>query len=78
VTSARTRTEPTKRDLQVLQLVRRHYRRHGCAPTRAEIGSALGISRPTADGHLQALAQSGLVVLRKEWRGVYLTKKAAS
>lgn len=78
MTAIRTRTEPTKRDLQVLQLVRSHYRRHGCAPTRAEIGAALSISRPTAEGHLQALAQSGLLVLRKEWRGVYLTKKAAS
>lgn len=78
MSSVRSRNTPTPRDLQVLAVVRRHYRRHGHAPTRAEIAAELGFSRPTAEGHLQALQQCKLVVLRTEWRGIFLTAKAAA
>lgn len=71
----RTRTVPTLRDLQVLAYVREHYARHDCAPTRAEIAQYFSFSRPTAEGHLQALAQCGYVTLRTCWRGVLLTPK---
>ncbi len=74
--ASRTRTAPTPRDLEVLAYVRQHYSRHDCAPTRAEIATRFGISRPTAEGHLQALRQCGLVTLRTCWRGVFLTARA--
>ena len=76
MTAVRDRQAPTERDLQVLAVVKRHYAAQGCAPTRAEIAAELKFSRPTAEGHLQALAQHGLLVLRTEWRGIYLTRKA--
>lgn len=75
MSAVRSRVAPTKRDKQVLAVVKRHYKRFGCAPTRAEIGNALGFSRPTAEGHLQALAQHGLVTLRTCWRGIFVTKR---
>lgn len=77
MSAVRVRVAPTERDLQVLAMVRRHYRLHGKAPTRAEIAAALGFSRPTAEGHLQALQQHKLVVLRTCWRGIFLTAKVA-
>lgn len=73
MTAVRARAQPSPRDLEVLDYVRRHYKRHDCAPTRAEIAAELGMSRPTAEGHLQALAQHKLVRLRTCWRGIFLT-----
>lgn len=70
------RTQPTRRALDVLRYVKRHLRQWDCAPTRAEIASELGISRPTAEGHLLALEQCRLVKLRKQWRGIELTGRA--
>lgn len=72
---ARYRTTPTVRDLEVLAFVLRHLGTWGCAPTRVEIGVALGISAPTAQGHLQALQQCGLVELQSRWRGIEITRK---
>lgn len=74
--AVRQRTAITQRDLDVLRFVRQHIERHDCAPTRREIGEALAMSRPTAEGHLQALAQHKLVRLRTEWRGISITRKA--
>lgn len=70
----RTRVQPTKRDMKVLRYVRSHYRSYRCAPTRAEIAEHLGISRPTAEQHLQALQQCRLVQLRTQWRGIFLVE----
>lgn len=78
MTAIRTRTAVTQRDLEVLRFVRQYREQHGHAPTRAEIAERLGFSRPTAEGHLQALKQLGYVVLRTEWRGIYPTRKAAA
>lgn len=72
----RTRKQPTERDLEVLRYLQRHQKRWNCAPTRAEIAGELGISRPTAESHLQALEQCRLVRLRKQWRGIELTGRA--
>ena len=69
-----TRRRPTARDLEVLRYVRSHYRTYQCAPTRAEIAAELGISRPTAEQHLQALESCRLVRLRTQWRGIYLVE----
>jgi DNA-binding GntR family transcriptional regulator len=62
----------TPRQADVLRYVQAHVWRHGQAPTRAEIGRALSISRPTAEQHLQALKRAGLVKLRTQWRGIFL------
>lgn len=68
MSTARTTPAQTK----VLRFVQRHIKRWECAPTRSEIGQALGISRPTAEQHLQALRDQRLVTLRKQWRGIFL------
>lgn len=63
----------TPRQQDVLRAVKRHLRAYRCAPTRAELGRELGVSRPTVEQHLQALRGQGALVLRREWRGIYLT-----
>lgn len=63
---------PTARALDVLAFIRRFIDAYSVAPTRAEIGVALGISRPTAEQHLQALKRARLIKLRKQWRGIEL------
>lgn len=60
----------------MLNVVRTHIRVYGQAPTRAEIGARLGMSRPTAEQHLQGLAAKGHLVLRKQWRGIFLAASA--
>lgn len=75
MSATRHRVEPSPRDLEVLKFVRSYSRKHGHAPTRAEIAAKMGFSRPTAEGHLQALQQHKLVVLRTEWRGIFLTAR---
>jgi repressor LexA len=77
VTATRPRSAPTARDLEVLGYVRAHIARHDCAPTRAEIAEVFGFSRPTAEGHLQALAQHRLVRLHTRWRGIEATRRGA-
>lgn len=67
-----TRRKPTPRALDVLRFVRWHVRAHGQAPTRRDIGDALGMSGPTAHQHLQALEQCRLVRLSTAWRGIEL------
>ncbi len=68
------RRQPTKREHDVLRYVKAHYRAYECAPTRAEIAAELGISRPTAEQHLQGLRQCGLLKLRTQWRGIFLVE----
>lgn len=63
---------PTQRQADVLRFVRWHIKTHEVAPTRLEIGEALGFSRPTAEQHLQALKKLKLVTLRTQWRGISL------
>jgi Mn-dependent DtxR family transcriptional regulator len=78
MSAVRERVEPTARDMQVLAYVQKHQKRYSCAPTRAEIAAELKISRPTAEGHLQALQQHGYLTLRTCWRGIFLTAKGAA
>lgn len=75
MTAVRQRVAPTQRDLEVLACVRRHIQAYGHAPTRGEIARELGFSRPTAEGHLQALQQHKLVRLRTAWRGIDVTAR---
>jgi repressor LexA len=64
----------TPRQHDVLAYLQRYYRAWGLMPTRLEIGTALGISRPTAEQHLQALQRKGHLVLTKQWRGIALKR----
>lgn len=54
----------TKRQQQVLQLIRQRLADEGSPPTRAEIANALGLhSANTAEAHLRALAKKGYIEL---------------
>ncbi len=73
--ATRHRLTPSPLDLEALDFVRRYLHAFEAAPTRAEIAAKMGISRPTAEGHLQALRQHGLVRLHTRWRGIQVTAR---
>lgn len=66
--------ELTKRQSQVLDLVREHMRETGYPPTRAEIAKTLGFkSANAAEEHLRALARKGVIeVMAGVSRGIRL------
>lgn len=66
---------PTAREIEVLRFVFQFIQQHGQAPTRAEIGAALGFCRPVAEQHLQGLRGAQMLKLRRQWRGISLTAK---
>lgn len=52
----------TKRQSEVLDLIRNHLEETGYPPTRAEIASALGFRSPNAaEDHIKALAKKGAI-----------------
>jgi repressor LexA len=52
----------TKRQSEVLDLIRSHLEETGYPPTRAEIASALGFRSPNAaEDHIKALAKKGAI-----------------
>ena len=65
----------TPREGEVLAYIKAHVKRYECAPTRLEIGQELGMSRPTAELHLQRIRDKGYIVLRTQWRGIFLKAK---
>lgn len=73
--ATRPRLTPSPRDMEALEFVRRYLHAFEVAPTRAETAAKMGISRPTAEGHLQALRQHGLVRLHTRWRGIEVTAR---
>lgn len=68
-------TKLTKRQQEVLELIRSEIHRTGFPPTRAEIAQSLGFrSANAAEDHLRALARKGAIVLtRGTSRGIRLT-----
>ena len=55
----------TERQAQVLEAIREHVRLHGEAPSRAELGRAVGLTNQAAvDTHLQGLARKGWITLQ--------------
>lgn len=59
------------RQQQALAAIAGHWRAFGEAPTRAELGRAMGISAVSAHLLVQKLARDGLVILAsKMHRGV--------
>lgn len=57
----------TRKQLSVLQAIRRHQQAAGLSPTLEELGQALQVNRITAYGHVQALLEKGY--LRNRARG---------
>lgn len=54
--------ELTRRQSQVLDLIRRHIADRGVPPTRVEISKRLGFKSPNAaEAHLRALARKGFI-----------------
>lgn len=54
--------ELTRRQAQILKLIRDNIEKSGMPPTRGEICTALGFSSPNAaEQHLRALAQKGVI-----------------
>lgn len=70
----------TRRQSQVLDVIRRHITRHGVPPTRAEIADKLGFRSPNAaEDHLRALARKGAIRLTPGTsRGIRLLSGAPS
>lgn len=77
MSAVRLRAAPTPRDLAVLAFVRAQVVALEPPPTRAEIARRFSFSRPPAEGHLQALAQHGLLLLERRWRGIVVTPQGA-
>lgn len=70
----------TKRQSEVLELVRKLTNRNGMPPTRAEIAKSLGFSSANAaEDHLRALARKNYVeLIPGTSRGIRLTKESLS
>lgn len=67
----------TRRQSEVLQVIRNHIEKTGAPPTRAEIAKTLGFrSVNAAEDHLKALARKGAIVLAPGTsRGIQLAKE---
>lgn len=67
----------TRRQTEVLQVIRSHIEKTGAPPTRAEIAKTLGFrSVNAAEDHLKALARKGAITLAPGTsRGIQLAKE---
>lgn len=67
----------TRRQNEVLQVIRNHIEKTGAPPTRAEIAKTLGFrSVNAAEDHLKALARKGAITLAPGTsRGIQLAKE---
>ena len=68
----------TKRQLEILELIRRHIAQTGFPPTRAEIARALGFRSPNAaEEHLKAMARKGVLeIVSGASRGIRISNSA--
>ncbi len=53
--------KPTKRQADVIRMIRAFIKKRGYAPTVREIGAVLEITSGAVQGHIDALAKKGLV-----------------
>ena len=69
----------TRRQAEVLDLIRSYVAEEGCPPTRAEIAEALGFrSANAAEDHLRALERKGAIeLIAGSSRGIRLLAEAA-
>ena len=69
--SDQTRSYTGPRQLAALAAISSHWKHYSEAPTRSELGRALGVSKVSAHLWVQKLAKQGLVVVHpKLARGV--------
>lgn len=68
----------TNRQLEILELIRRHIAQTGFPPTRAEIAKALGFRSPNAaEEHLKAMARKGVLeIVSGASRGIRINDSA--
>ena len=68
----------TNRQLEILELIRRHIAQTGFPPTRAEIAKALGFRSPNAaEEHLKAMAHKGVLeIVSGASRGIRINDSA--
>lgn len=73
-----TLPELTRRQREILELIRTHIAEYGAPPTRAEIARILGFrSANAAESHLRALARKGVIELTPgASRGIRLSDEA--
>ncbi|WP_455384237.1 transcriptional repressor LexA [Acidihalobacter prosperus] len=62
------------RQAEILKVIRDYLRVHGCSPTLAEIGDALGLEKNTVHYHVKAMLRSGLLERSPGWRGLRLPR----
>ena len=72
-------TELTRRQTEILNLIRRRIEKTGLPPTRVEICEALGFSSPNAaESHLRALERKGVIEMTPgASRGIRLVAQGA-
>ncbi|MGQ0657172.1 MAG: transcriptional repressor LexA [Chromatiales bacterium] len=71
--------ELTRRQAEILKLIRRHIEKTGMPPTRADICETFGFSSPNAaEQHLRALANKGVIeMVPGTSRGIRLVAQGA-
>ena len=69
----------TRRQAEILAMIRTRIEQHGSPPTRAEISQSFGFSSPNAaESHLRALARKGVIeLLDGTSRGIRLTESVS-
>ena len=77
ISSSSQTTTLTRRQSEVLEVIRNHIEKTGAPPTRAEIAKTLGFrSVNAAEDHLKALARKGAITLAPGTsRGIQLAKE---
>ena len=60
------------RQAEILKVIRDYLQAHGCSPTLAEIGDALGVEKNTVHYHVKAMLNAGLLERSPGWRGLHL------
>lgn len=60
------------RQAEILRVIRNYLQTHGCSPTLAEIGDALGLEKNTVHYHVKAMLNAGLLERSPGWRGLHL------
>ena len=66
---------PTKRQMDVLRVIRDYQRRHGYGPARVDIAKALNLKAPQGiDSHINGLERRGLLISTGKARGLRLVE----
>jgi repressor LexA len=63
------------RQAEILKVIRNHLQTHGCSPTLAEIGDALGLEKNTVHYHVKTMLSAGILERTPGWRGLRLPRE---